>query len=224
MFGPLRSLQFGLALRVTAFYAIATAIVVGVMIFRPYDVVATLDRRNLSVRAENLARYVSTDPTGTMHVDLPPRLEAVYATEPRTDIYAIRGPDHRVIASVPSAFGEIAARWPDASEEPSYFRLEGFGDGDLSYYGLSVSEDSAAGRLSISVARAATANVLIYPLLREFVLDFAWFIPLFLLVTLGIGTLAIRSGLKKVRDLSENGERNRSERDIGPAAVREPSQ
>src|SRR6202035_4761056 len=76
-----RSLQFRLALRVTAFYAVAAFIVVGVLIVRAYDIDATLDRRNLSIRAENLAAYVSRDATGTVHLDLPPRLEAVYASK-----------------------------------------------------------------------------------------------------------------------------------------------
>jgi len=73
----------------------------------------------------------------------------------------------------------------------------------VDYYGLSVREDSAVGALSISVARAASSNVLVFPLIREFVLDYAWLVPPFLLATLAIGALAIRSGLKRVREVSE---------------------
>jgi signal transduction histidine kinase len=203
MFPKLKSLQFQLALRVTAFYAIAAAIVVAVLIIRSYDIDATLDRRNLSIRAENLAAYVSRDATGTLRLDLPARLEAVYTSTSSADIYAIRGPDHRVIAAVPPAFGAMTAKWPDAADTPTYFHLEGFGDGALDYYGLSQREPSAVGPLSISVARAATAYVLVFPLLREFVLDYAWIVPVFLLATLAIGIFAVRNGLKKVRHVSE---------------------
>jgi hypothetical protein len=51
------------------------------------------------------------------------------------------------------------------------FPLEGFGAEALDHYGPSQREESAAGPLSISVARSATAYVLVFPLLREFVLD-----------------------------------------------------
>jgi signal transduction histidine kinase len=146
---------------------------------------------------------VSRDATGTVHLDLPPRLEAVYTSKSSPDIYAIRAADHRVIAAVPPAFGTMTAQWPDASDTPNYFHLDGFGDEALDYYGLSQREERAAGSLSISVARSATAYVLVFPLLREFVLDYAWIIPVFLLATLLIGIFAIRNGLKRVRHVSE---------------------
>jgi signal transduction histidine kinase len=203
MIGSFRSLQFKLALRVTAFYAAAAAVVAAVLIFRAYDTVATLERRNLSVRAANLALYVSKDPAGRALLELPPRLEAIYASESGTDIYAIRGPDHRLVAAVPPAFGEIAAGWPDATQAPSYFHLEGLADGSQDYYGLTVRADSAAGPLSISVARSTGAYVLVFPMLREFVLDYAWLVPPFLLATLPIGILGVRSGLNRVRHVSE---------------------
>jgi len=63
--------------------------------------------------------------------------------------------------------------------------------------------DSAAGPLSISVARAAGADALVHSLLQEFVLDVAWIIPILVAVTLAIGILAIRSGLEPVRQVSE---------------------
>jgi signal transduction histidine kinase len=55
----------------------------------------------------------------------------------------------------------------------------------------------------VFVARAANADALIHSLLREFVFDVAWVIPLLFAITLAIGILAIRSGLKPVRQLSE---------------------
>ena len=52
------------------------------------------------------------------------------------------------------------------------------------------------------MARAAGANVLVSSLLREFVFDVAWVIPLLMLATLGIGVLVVRSGLQPVRNIS----------------------
>jgi signal transduction histidine kinase len=57
--------------------------------------------------------------------------------------------------------------------------------------------------VSISVARAAEANVLVGSLLREFAFDVAWVIPVLVLVTLSIGVFAIRGGLRPVREVSE---------------------
>jgi len=53
------------------------------------------------------------------------------------------------------------------------------------------------------VAQAADTNVLVSALLREFVFDVAWVIPLLVLITLGIAVFVIRSGLKPIRDVSE---------------------
>jgi signal transduction histidine kinase len=80
----------------------------------------------------------------------------------------------------------LIARWPNGSEELNYFHLEGFG-------GRSVSENSVARPLSMSVTPTATANVR----------DFAWLIALFLLATLGIEILVIHRGLKKVSGVSK---------------------
>jgi signal transduction histidine kinase len=44
---------------------------------------------------------------------------------------------------------------------------------------------------------------LVNALLREFAFDIAWVVPLLVLATLAIGVLAIRSGLKPIRDVSE---------------------
>jgi hypothetical protein len=39
-------------------------------------------------------------------------------------------------------------------------------------------------------------------MLREFVTDISWIIPIMIAVTLGVGILAIRSGLKPVTEVS----------------------
>src|SRR5262245_3638076 len=66
------------------------------------------------------------------------------------------------------------------SDEASYFRLKAFGPETRDYYGASVSVPSAAGPLSVFVARLAEGNLLAHALLREFIVDAAWLIPLFM--------------------------------------------
>jgi signal transduction histidine kinase len=79
--------------------------------------------------------------------------------------------------------------------------------------GLSVTLESAAGPVAVSLARAKGADVLASALLREFIADVAWIIPLLVFVTVGIGILVIRRGLEPIREISQIAAR------IGPAAT-----
>jgi signal transduction histidine kinase len=196
------SLQLRLALRLAVLYIAATVVVVGVLVYRAYDTAGTLHDRELSLRATDLADRVAVDAGGAARLDLPPRLKAAYEAGDGDEIFAIHGM-HGIVAAMPPSFGRLTAGWPRPTEDPSYFRISDPDIGDKDYYGLSIELDSAAGALSVSVARAAGAETLIRSLLREFVYDMAWLIPAFVAVTLAIGVLAIRSGLKPVRAISE---------------------
>jgi signal transduction histidine kinase len=196
------SLQLRLAVRLAVVYLLATTLAVGIIIYRAYDTAGTLNDRELSLRAQDLARAVSPDASGRPRLDLPAKLSAAYAAADGADIFAIRGPDGSVIAAVPAGFGERVAGWPAAGDDPSYFRIGNVAAGSPDYYGLSLAVDSAAGMLSISVAREAGSDALVSSLLREFVVDMAWVIPILVIVTLAIGVLAIRRGLAPVRAAS----------------------
>jgi two-component system, OmpR family, sensor histidine kinase TctE len=199
----LRSLQLRLVVRLAALFIVGSAALVGVLVWRAYDTAGTLADRELSLRAADLAQYVAPGPDGTARLALPAVLRQAYATAPDSDIFAIRGRDGRVIAAMPEAFGAVAERWPAPTDDPSYFHLPGLAGQTQDYYGLGISLDSAAGPLSIWVARAAGATALVHSLLEEFVLDIAWVIPLFMLLALGVAILAIRSTLRPIREVSE---------------------
>ena len=57
----LRSLQAKLALRLAALYVAATALAVAALIYQAYETADTLNDRELSLRAADLARYVVVD-------------------------------------------------------------------------------------------------------------------------------------------------------------------
>jgi signal transduction histidine kinase len=208
-----QSLQLRLAARLALLYIVATAGMVGLLIFRAYDTAETLNDRELSRRAEDLGRSVSRDAQGILHVELPQGLAAAYAAGTGTDIYAIRTPDHRVLAASPANFGERVVNWPAPNDDPSYFHLSDLGHGARDYYGLSLEVVSAGGPLWISVARADEEGALIDSLLWEFLVDIAWVLPILVGVTVLIGVLAIRSGLAPVRAVSEQAAA------IGPSAT-----
>jgi signal transduction histidine kinase len=199
----LRSLQLRLAVQLAALFIVGSAAIVGVLVWRAYDTAGTLADRELSLRAEDLAKYVAAGPDGTARLALPPALREAYGAQPDADIFAVRAGDGRLVAALPEAFGSVVERWPATTEDPSYFHLPGLAGKTQDYYGLGISVDSAAGPVSIWVARAAGATALVHSLLEEFVLDIAWVIPLFMLLALGVAILAIRSTLRPIREVSE---------------------
>jgi len=202
-FAQIRSLQVRLAVRLAALYVAATAIAVGILVYQAYETADSLNDRELSLRAADLARHVVVDADGATRLDLPPALAAGYNVAGDVDIFAIRGASEKILAASPPGFGEITAKWPDATEEPSYFHLKDFGSERQDYYGLTIRQSSPAGPLSVSVARAAEGDILVHSLLREFVFDIGWVVPLLVVVTLMVGVLAIRSAFTPITEVSQ---------------------
>jgi two-component system sensor histidine kinase TctE len=215
-FGRFRSLQLRLAVRLAVLYVAAAAIALGVLVYQAYDTAGSLNDRELSLRAEDLARAMVADGAGQPRLDLPSKLAAAYAAAPEDDLFAIRDTNGRLIAASPAEFGDRVSKWPPATDEPSYFRLSGAGSEDFgseNYYGLSIALQTAAGPMWISVARTEGSDAIIRSLLREFVFNAIWVSPLLMLATLAIGIFAIRNGLKPVREIS------RRASSIGPHAT-----
>jgi two-component system, OmpR family, sensor histidine kinase TctE len=215
-FGQFRSLQLRLAVRLAVLYVAAAAIAVGVLVYQAYDTAGSLNDRELSLRAEDLARAMVADSAGQPRLDLPSKLAAAYAAAPEDDLFAIRDTNGHLIAASPAEFGDRVSKWPPATDEPSFFRLSGAGSEDFgseNYYGLSIALPTAAGPMWISVARTEGSDAIIRSLLREFVFNALWVSPLLMLATLAIGIFAIRNGLKPVREIS------RRASSIGPHAT-----
>ncbi len=209
----LRSLQARLALRLAVLYVAATTIAAAALIYQAYEAADTLNDRELSLRAADLAQYVGVDTGGAARLELPAELASRYQAAGNDDIFAIRTGRDAVLMASPANFGEIAAKWPMGTDEPSYFHLKDFGSEGHEYYGLTLVLSSRAGPVSISVARAADADVLVQSLLREFELDLGWIIPLLVIATLAVGVLAIRSAFKPVAEISQKAAA------IGPGAT-----
>jgi two-component system, OmpR family, sensor histidine kinase TctE len=121
----IRSLQVRLAVRLAALYVAATALAVGILIYQAYETAGSLNDRELSLRAADLARYVAVDSNGTARLELPPALAASYRAAGNTDIFAVRRDPDAVLAASPANFGEVAAKWPLATDE-KLFPSQGF--------------------------------------------------------------------------------------------------
>jgi signal transduction histidine kinase len=198
-----RSLQLRLAVRLGLVYVVAIAMAISFFIYQAYNAAGSLSERQLGLRAADLARYIFLDSSGTPRLDLPPELAAAYAAASDADIFAIRASDGRVIAASPDKFAEQVVGWPAVTESPSYLRLQNLGSPVRDYYGLSIVLNSPAGPLSITVAHEPEIKPLVHTILRGFVFHIGWLIPIFLAITLAIGILAIRSGLRPLREVSQ---------------------
>src|SRR5215470_15658140 len=159
-----RSLQLRLAIRLAILYVVAAAIAVAILGYQAYETAGSLNERELDLRAEDLARAMTTDSTGQPRLDLPSKLAAAYAAAPEDDLFAIRDAKGRLIAASPAEFGERVAKWPPPKGEPSYFRLSGVGPeevGTENYSGLNVAVQTSAGPMWISVARTEGSDSLV---------------------------------------------------------------
>ena len=198
-----RSLQAQLALRLAIVILVATALGVGAIVYEGMNAADALGNEQLVQRAAEIAQNVTPAPGATSHLELPPKLDQAYRSPARTEIFAVQTEDGRLIAASEPDLAAVIARSSTAGTKPHPLRLEEFGSTSQDYYGLVVSVASAVGPLSILVARTSDADALAHALLREFVLDIAWVIPLFAAVTLAVGVLSIRRGLGPVRLASE---------------------
>jgi signal transduction histidine kinase len=197
-----RSLQLRLAFRVAALYIVATVIVIAFLMSRAYDTARSLGDRELVGRANDIARYVSVGANGLARIDMPPNLTEIYNSKSGSDIFAIRDANDRIIAAAPQTFGDLVATWPRAAAEPVHFSV-GLGAERGDYDGLSIRVETMAGPMSVWVGRSIANAAAAYSLLRKFIHDTIWAVSLLVLAALAIGILAIRSGLKPVREISE---------------------
>src|SRR6516165_463703 len=138
----LNSLQVRLALRLAALYVAITGIAVGILLYQAYETAGTLNDREL----------VTVGPDGRPQLELPPALAFNYEARSAIDMFAIRGPTDQIIAASPEEFGDIAAKWSPATDEPNYFRINSIGSGEREYYGLNIRLASVVGPVSVSVA------------------------------------------------------------------------
>jgi hypothetical protein len=175
------SLQLRLALSLAAVYLAATAIAIVVLLYQAYSTADALSKEDLNRRARHLASLASADASGAPRFDLPDWLDALYRSG--TFLYAVTRPDGPIIAASTPDAGDLVSRLPVPRDAPVYFRLRSFGAVGRDYFGVTLNLDSRVGPLRITIARAADDDVLVRSLLREFVLNIAWLVPLMVAAT-----------------------------------------
>ena len=209
----IKSLQLRLMVELAALFFVANCLAVGGLIYSASLTAGSLADRELGLRAEDLARYVSPDENRKPRLSLPPPLKRAYSAAAQQSLFAIRDKDGHIVEASTPEIGAMIPRWPHADAEPSYFRLSKFGPLERDYSGVSVRLDSAAGPLSVLVAEASGSDQLVHSILREFVFDIAWYVPLFVALALLLAALSVRRSLMPLRTGSAQASA------IGPASI-----
>src|SRR6516162_1636300 len=198
----IKSLQLRLTVELAALFLVASCLAVGGLIYSASLTAGSVADRELELRAEDLARYVSLDENHKPWLSLPPTLQQAYSAAAQQSVFAIRDKGGQLIEASTPEIGAIVARWPPADSESSYFRLSSFGPSARDYSGVSIKLDSAAGPLSVTVAEASGGDQLVHSILREFVFDVAWYVPPFFAVALLLAAYSVRRSLLPLRAAS----------------------
>ena len=198
----IRSLQLRLTVELAALFLVASCLAVGGLIYSASLTAGSVADRELELRAEDLARYVSPDENQQPRLNLPATLQQAYSAAAQRSVFAIRNKDGQLIEASTPEIGAMAARQQLADSEPVYFRLDNFGPFSRDYYGVSIKLDSAAGPVSVTVAEASGSDQLVHSILREFVFDIAWYVPPFVAVALLLAAYSVRRSLRPLRAAS----------------------
>ncbi|MDT8399653.1 MAG: histidine kinase dimerization/phospho-acceptor domain-containing protein, partial [Pseudomonadales bacterium] len=195
----INSLELRLAGLMGALLLATTALAVAVLFLETNSAVRSLSNQNLLERARLLSQSVLS--TGSPM--LPSDLASLYDDPEQPEMYAIRESNGTVLAASNPDIRRWVTTQAMPASEPGIFKLENFRSTTQEYYGLSILLDSSTGPLAVTVANAGDDDSLLHAMMEEFAEDVAWVIPVFILVTLLVGTFAIRSGLKPVREIAE---------------------
>ena len=104
----IKSLQLRLTIELATLFFIAGCLAIGGLIYGASLTAGSLADRELGLRAEDLARYVSLEEGGKAHLELPPGLRQAYDRAAQQSVFAIVDKDGRLVEA--SSPGPRAAR------------------------------------------------------------------------------------------------------------------
>jgi signal transduction histidine kinase len=196
------SLQAQLVLRLAAVLLVAAGVGVAALFHESSQAADALRREELLQRAQELGRLVERGADGTLRVSLSPGLEQAFQAPGGSDLFVIRSEAGNLLATSRPEFAAYMDNWPVGGPEPRYVRVKRFGPTNQEFCALTLQAASPLGTLSVTVARALDEDALAHTVLKEFVRDIAWAIPIFAAAILLVGVWSIRSGLRPLRAVS----------------------
>jgi signal transduction histidine kinase len=196
------SLQFRLALQLTALFVAGAFIVMIIVAGEAWNAESGLDKHELERRTDELAAGLVPGPNQGLSLQQPSELAALYGPPKFDFIFAVRDRSGALIASSPPEFGTLTASWPLGTWEAVFFRLKSFGPANQNYRGIVRLQDSAAGPVTIFAGTAGGDDRFIQTVLKEFLFSTAWTIPLVDGLVLLVAIAGLRHGLRSLRNIS----------------------
>lgn len=189
------SLQLRLATRLGTLFLLATLILAAVFIYLGFNLVDSLSRSDLYDLAEELVEEIEDE--GHLE-DIDRFIQRGWLNEGTR--YLVMDDEQQVLAASDNEFRTTVLAPTFNLEPDTSFRLNDFGTPPQQYYGVVVSEEENDEYFTVVVAEPDQPEQELFDiLLNDILLKAAWIVPLFVLVTLLVGVLAIRGGLKPLR-------------------------
>lgn len=189
------SLQLRLATRLGILFLLATLILAAVFIYLGFNLVDSLSRSDLYDLAEELVEEIEDE--GHLE-DIDRFIQRGWLNEGTR--YLVLDDEERVLAASDNEFRATVLAPTFNLEPDTSFRLNDFGTPRQQYYGVVVSEEEDDDCFTVVVAEPDQPEQELFDiLLNDILIKAAWIVPLFILVTLLVGVLAIRGGLKPLR-------------------------
>ena len=188
-----KSLELRLALRLGAVFLVATILIAIAFFFYLGDRISnSLTRQVLFAHADDLAFSIDDD-RPIMSADQLVEAGVIEATT----AYVIRDQEGNSLASSDLGFEAAVSNVNWTRGRAQYFTLDESDSQAQAYTGLATRESSRRGTVTVIVAEPYNPeNAILEEMLEEFAETVVWIIPIFVLVTLGVGIAAIRGGLK----------------------------
>jgi len=188
-----KSLELRLALRLGAVFLVATILIAIAFFFYLGDrITNSLTRQVLFAHADDLAFSIDDD-RPIMSADQLVEAGVIEATT----AYVIRDQEGNSLASSDLGFEAAVSNVNWTRGRAQYFTLDESDSQAQAYTGLATRESSRRGTVTVIVAEPYNPeNAILEEMLEEFAETVVWIIPIFVLVTLGVGIAAIRGGLK----------------------------
>jgi two-component system, OmpR family, sensor histidine kinase TctE len=196
------SLQFRLALQLTALFVAGAFIVMISVAGKAWDAERDLDKHELERRTDELAAGLFAGADQGIKLQQRSEVAALYGPPKYDFIFAVRDRSGALIASSPPEFGTLTASWPPGTGEAVFFRLKAFGPAAQNYRGIVRLQESVAGPVTIFAGTAAGDDHFIQTVLKEFMFSTAWIIPLVDGLVLLVAIVGLRHGLRSLRNIS----------------------
>ena len=194
------SLSSRIIVRLTVTTAVAAAVAYGWLYIKQSHVEAYLRERTLVRQAQEVSRFISASPDGSIYLDLPSKLSEAYNNPGSRYRYAVRDEAGRVVATSGRRVGPLPDIIRNQDHHIYSYRVDAE---NAAMLGAAVRTDIGQRVLFTQVEQTVpmtqSLNAAVF---NEFFMDGGWLGIPFLLAVLGISVLTVRRSLAPLNELA----------------------